>query len=229
MYFDIRTFLRQKLYAATHGAGDGPWLLTAAQLVLYPLVHLCFGLDELVHPEIAVTPVRSPLFIVSSPRSGSTLLLHLLAADPAIACHHLREMICPSPTLRTALPARVEAWADRVFQSRFAGLESIHPLRFSQPEEDEILFLILGEQRNHVVPVSVRRRARRSGGRPLLGMARAEAGSIRALLPSLRPAAPVGTAIDLLCRQESPFFGQDRRSSALVSRRALHLPRPLAA
>lgn len=144
MYFDVRTFLRQKLYAATHGAGDGPWLLTAAQVVLYPLVHLCFGLDELLHPEIAATPVRSPLFIVSSPRTGSTLLLHLLAADPENACYHLRELIFPSPTLRAVLPARFEAWADGVFQRRFAGLDGIHPLRFAQPEEDEILFLLLG-------------------------------------------------------------------------------------
>jgi omega-hydroxy-beta-dihydromenaquinone-9 sulfotransferase len=144
MYFDARTFLRQKFYAARHGAGDGPYLLTAVQLVLYPLVHLGFALDELLHPEIATTPVERPVFIVSSPRSGSTLLHEWLAADPQTVCFSTRELIFPSPTVRRLLPAHLLAAADTVFRRRFAALEAIHPLRFEQPEEDELLFLLLG-------------------------------------------------------------------------------------
>jgi len=144
MYFDFPTFVRQKVYAFTHGASDGPWLLTACQLLLYPLVHAGFALDERLHPEIAATPVRSPVFIVSSPRSGSTLLLELLASDPQTATHSTSELIFPSPTLRRILPPRVIAAADALFRRRFAPLELIHPMRFEQPEEDELLFLLLG-------------------------------------------------------------------------------------
>jgi len=144
IYFDARTFLRQKRYAVTHGAGDGPYLLTACQLVLYPLLHLGFAVDDSLYPQIAATRVERPVFIVSSPRSGSTLLFELLAADPLTACFSTRELIFPSPTVRRLLPARLLAAADTLFQRRFAPLAAIHPLRFEQPEEDELLFLLLG-------------------------------------------------------------------------------------
>jgi hypothetical protein len=144
MYFDLNAFVRQKLYALTHGATDGPWLLTACQLLLYPAVHAAFALDEILHPEIATTPVQSPVFIVSSPRSGSTFLFELLAADPGTAWHTTHELICPSPTLRALWPPRIVAAANGLFCRRFAALQSIHPLRFDQPEEDELLFLLLG-------------------------------------------------------------------------------------
>lgn len=98
MSFDYRTYWRQTLYAATHRAGDTPYLLTACQLLLYPPVHLGFALDEWLAPEMAITPVERPVFIVSSPRSGSALLFTLLAADPATACFSTRELLFRSPT-----------------------------------------------------------------------------------------------------------------------------------
>ena len=144
MYFDLRTFLRQKAFQATHGAGSAAWLLTAAQLTFYPLIHLGFAVDELLYPAIRNTAVRRPLFIVSCPRSGSTLLLHLLAADPANACHRTSELLFPSPALRRYVPQPFFTWADGVFRRRFASLDSIHPIRFDHAEEDEFLFLLLG-------------------------------------------------------------------------------------
>ncbi|MDX2169808.1 MAG: sulfotransferase [Deltaproteobacteria bacterium] len=142
--FDAATFLRQKRYALTHAPSGGAFLLLAAELTVPPLVHLGLALDAWLHPEIADTPVRRPLFVLSSPRSGSTALLNLLDADAANACYHTRELLMPSPTVRRLLPERLMARADAFFQRCFSGLEAIHPLRFEQAEEDELLFLLLG-------------------------------------------------------------------------------------
>jgi hypothetical protein len=144
MYFDLHTFCRQKLFQATHGAGSGAWLLTATQIIFYPLIHLCFAVDELLYPAIRDVTVRQPLFIVCCPRSGSSLLLNLLAADPTNACHRTHELLFPSPALRRCLPHRFLTWAEGVLRRRFASLEPIHPIRFDQAEEDEFLFLLLG-------------------------------------------------------------------------------------
>jgi len=142
--FDFDTFVRQKVFALSHAPTGGVFLLAAAQAVIYPLVHLGLGLDEWLHPGIRETPVRRPLFVVSSPRSGSTALLNLLDADPANACYHTCELIFPSLTLRRLLPEGLTARLDALFQRRFAALDAIHPLRFDQPEEDEMLFMLLG-------------------------------------------------------------------------------------
>lgn len=142
--FDVATYLRQKRYIFTHAPSGGALLLLAAELTVPPLVHAGLALDGWLHPDIARTPVRQPLFVVSSPRSGSTALLNLLDADAATACFHTRELLVPSPTLRRLLPVRLMARADAVFQRCFGALEAIHPLRFEQPEEDELLFLMLG-------------------------------------------------------------------------------------
>jgi hypothetical protein len=53
--------------------------------------------DRRIYPEIARQEIREPLFIVGLPRSGTTLLHTLLAADPAHRAPLTWEVMTPSP------------------------------------------------------------------------------------------------------------------------------------
>jgi len=94
---------------------------------------LCLEADRARHPEIAAEEVRRPLFIVGLPRTGSTLLHHLLAQDPGSRVAQAWEVMFPSPPPeaaryasdpRIAKAARQLAWFD-AFTPDF---KAIHPL-----------------------------------------------------------------------------------------------------
>src|SRR3989454_7375209 len=53
--------------------------------------------DRQLYPKIAQQEIREPLFIVGLPRSGTTLLHSLLAADPEHRCPLMWEVRSPSP------------------------------------------------------------------------------------------------------------------------------------
>lgn len=53
--------------------------------------------DRQLYPNIAEQEIREPLFIVGLPRSGTTLLHSLLAADPEHRCPLMWEVRSPSP------------------------------------------------------------------------------------------------------------------------------------
>ena len=89
--------------------------------------------DRKRNPDLAQTPIRSPLFIVGLPRTGSTLLHHLLAQDPASRVAQAWEVMCPSPPPereryetdpRIALAERQLRWLDRLVPD----FKKIHPL-----------------------------------------------------------------------------------------------------
>jgi hypothetical protein len=85
------------------------------------------------HPEIGVQEVPHPLFIVGLPRTGSTLLHHLLAQDPGSRVAQAWEVMFPSPPPeagsyetdpRIAKAARQLAWFDALTPE----FKAIHPL-----------------------------------------------------------------------------------------------------
>jgi len=89
--------------------------------------------DRRRHPEIAAEQIRRPLFIVGLPRTGSTLLHHLLAQDPASRVAQAWEVMTPSPPPeraryesdpRIARAARQLRWLDRLAPD----FKTIHPL-----------------------------------------------------------------------------------------------------
>jgi len=53
--------------------------------------------DRQLYPEIGHQEIRQPLFIVGLPRSGTTLLHNLLAADPEHRSPRMWEVMAPSP------------------------------------------------------------------------------------------------------------------------------------
>ena len=94
---------------------------------------LCLEADRARHPEIAAEEVRRPLFIVGLPRTGSTLLHHLLAQDPGSRVAQAWEVMFPSPppdTARYASDPRIAKAARQLawFDALTPDFKAIHPL-----------------------------------------------------------------------------------------------------
>jgi hypothetical protein len=96
--------------------------------------------DRQRHPGIAEQRVPRPLFIVGLPRTGSTLLHHLLAQDPASRVAQAWEVMMPSPPperqrydtdSRIARAHRQLRWLDRLAPD----FKTIHPLGAQLPLE----------------------------------------------------------------------------------------------
>jgi hypothetical protein len=84
-------------------------------------------------PQIGAEQVKQPLFIVGMPRTGSTLLHHLLAQDPASRVAQAWEVLAPSPPPAKATYAtdpRIANTAGRLgwFDALAPEFKAIHPL-----------------------------------------------------------------------------------------------------
>ena len=108
-------------------------------------------LDELLLPFHRRVAIRQPIFIISNPRSGTTLLHRLLCLDEdRFSYPLLYHTILPSASL--ILLIRGIGWLERplgrplhrLFNRLdgllFRGWAHIHPMGFNQSEEDEGLF-----------------------------------------------------------------------------------------
>jgi hypothetical protein len=89
--------------------------------------------DRRRHPAIAHEVIRRPLFILGLPRTGSTLLHHLLGQDPRSRVLEAWEVMCPSPPPewssyatdpRIGQAERQLRWLDRLAPD----FKAIHPL-----------------------------------------------------------------------------------------------------
>ncbi len=123
---------------------------TALLATLVPLqaIHwLCLALDEVLFPAYRRVRVRAPVFVLGTPRSGTTFLHRLLAHDPVFTTFALWEcVLAPSVLERRALGAlarldrRVGAPFGRAvarIERRVArAMDDLHPTALSAPEED---------------------------------------------------------------------------------------------
>ena len=119
-----------------------------ALLLLQTCHWLGFLLDEILFPRYKQVHIRQPLFIMGVPRSGTTFLHRFLAADRhTFTTVTLWELIlAPSVTQRKTILGL--AALDRFFgapvhrliclleQTAFGGLNAIHKISLSDPEED---------------------------------------------------------------------------------------------
>ena len=96
--------------------------------------------DRSLYPEIAAGRIASPLFVAGLPRTGSTLLHHLLAQDPNNRVLRAWEVLAPSPPPapssestdpRIAAARRQFRWFDRIAPE----FKTIHPLGAELPLE----------------------------------------------------------------------------------------------
>jgi omega-hydroxy-beta-dihydromenaquinone-9 sulfotransferase len=133
----------------------GLLILVPLLLILQACHWLGFLLDEVFFRKYRAVKIRTPVFILGLPRSGTTFLHRMLARDTGnYTTMQLWEMIlAPSITERKILMALAEfdrrlggfgrrllgAFDERVF----AGGSKIHKISLFQPEEDEMLLLPL--------------------------------------------------------------------------------------
>jgi len=98
---------------------------------------LMLARDRQIYPEIARQEIRQPLFIVGLPRSGTTLLHILLAADPANRAPLTWEVMSPSPPTSKDRRQRVRQAARNLATLRWLAptFESVHPTGAELPQE----------------------------------------------------------------------------------------------
>lgn len=120
-------------------------------IVMWILYILFRSLDEVIFFGYRKTQLIQPLFIISSPRSGTTLLQNLLSInDEKFNSIKLYHVIIPSITFYKLVSgvAYIDNFVGRPFEKFlewsgniiFRGWESVHPMGFNKNEEDEGLW-----------------------------------------------------------------------------------------
>jgi hypothetical protein len=87
-------------------------------------------------PEMAATPISSPVFITGLPRSGTTFLHRLMLIDPVNRAPAVWETISPSPAVgtRDQRIARVSRQL-KAFEWLAPEFRALHPLEATSPQE----------------------------------------------------------------------------------------------
>ena len=135
--------IRRGLYAV--GFGFTASLLAGA-------VSVARWLDALVYPDFKRVPVPAPLFVVATPRSGTTYLHYLLSLDEErFATCKLYQTLAPSILLERAIdglarldgaPRRLlDRLVDAIDSRMFTDWDGIHRVSLRTAEEDENLFV----------------------------------------------------------------------------------------
>ena len=122
-------------------------LLALPLFVALQLLHwLGFLLDEILFRGYRRIDVREPLFVLGPPRSGTTHLHQVLAADPGMTTFRTwecvfalsitgRKLVLALARLDQVIGgpiARLAAWLGR----RATPMDDIHPISLAEPEED---------------------------------------------------------------------------------------------
>jgi hypothetical protein len=127
-------------------------LATLTYLIFRLIVRVAQGLDDLFFRGYRAQPVRSPVFVIAFPRSGTTFLHHLMCLDEEkFTYHRTYQTLLPAVSLYkfvgafTALDRRMTAilpklvrWFNR---DLFSGWRGIHSIGLQRAEEDEGVFL----------------------------------------------------------------------------------------
>jgi hypothetical protein len=128
-------------------------LLAPVFLILLIVNRIFLLLDYLFAPQFLKKPIDSPVFIVGSPRSGTTFLFHSLAAkNDDFTCFKLWEIVFAPSILQKKLVLIIRKF-DRIIDSPLKRsmlfmeklllnkLKTIHPIGLNLPEEDEAILL----------------------------------------------------------------------------------------
>jgi hypothetical protein len=128
------------------------WLFLPVFSFLFLIVWAGQLVDSLFFPGYRTQPVSSPLFIIATPRSGTTLLHRALCLDknqfsyfrtyqtllPSVSLYKFTQSISRLDQRLSNPVARTMHWvSDRLFK----GWKHIHPTGLMQAEEDEGLFI----------------------------------------------------------------------------------------
>ncbi|MEI9937191.1 MAG: sulfotransferase [Pseudomonadota bacterium] len=123
-----------------------------AHALMCSSVSIARWFDRLLYPAFELTPVTPPLFVIATPRSGTTFLHHLLALDDErFVSFKLYQMLAPSVLLNRALRGLRDLDArgglglsrllDAIDRQLFTAWDGIHRVGLRADEEDENLFV----------------------------------------------------------------------------------------
>lgn len=132
-------------------------LITLGFILVMVLITVCTVtfrlLDEVFYPGYRKTAVKSPVFIVSNPRSGTTYMHRLLCLDEERFTYFLLyHTFLPSvifyrfilflKRIDRKMNWPLKRFFNRVEDRVFEGWKDIHPMGFERSEEDEGLFVL---------------------------------------------------------------------------------------
>src|SRR6188768_802471 len=123
-----------------------------AHALLYSGVSIARWLDPIFYPAFEHTTVTAPVFVIATPRSGTTFLHHLLALDDErFVSFKLYQTLVPSVLIERAVERirRVNTEArlglgrllDAIDRRLFTAWNGIHRVGLRADEEDENLFV----------------------------------------------------------------------------------------
>ena len=157
MFFNWRLFFRAlRLFFIAQPFTVRRWayglFFTLLFLLFLAFVALGRLVDRLLFPGFRRQPVRSPVFIIAPPRSGTTLTQKLLSLDderfvhlkmyqtifPAVCFQRFFDLVAAIDRGLGRPAERVLGWCERRW---FGGWDDLHKMRLNQPEEDDALFL----------------------------------------------------------------------------------------
>jgi hypothetical protein len=126
-------------------------VVTVAFVILAVVVTIGNLLDEVFFPGYHHCTIAQPIYIVATPRSGTTFLHRLMCLDERFTWLKLYHTLLPSATLITAVQAlaaldqRIGGPLHRFSQwisgRMFAGWKGIHETGLDRAEEDEMVWL----------------------------------------------------------------------------------------
>jgi omega-hydroxy-beta-dihydromenaquinone-9 sulfotransferase len=157
VYFNLKLFfkaLRLSLFASPFRFRRAAYVLGFTGLfgVMWVIVAVGRMMDHLLFPGFRKQPVKSPVFIIAPPRSGTTFLQKLMALDEERFVHaKLYQTIFPCISYQRLilLLARLDGWCGSPLRKGmefcerrfFGGWDDKHKMRFDQPEEDDGFFV----------------------------------------------------------------------------------------
>lgn len=157
MYLNLDLFLRAErlsFFKSPFSARRWAFLVffTTLYLVMWCVVACGRALDHIFFPGFKRQPMRSPVFIVAPPRSGTTLTQKLLCLDEERFVHNkMYQTVFPAVVWQRTIDAvvwldrhtgrcleRLLGWAEKKW---FGGWDEMHKMRLNQPEEDDGFFV----------------------------------------------------------------------------------------
>ncbi len=143
---DVAEPLRVMIDSFKRDANLTPAGTAAQQMNLMRLLGNRLRMQKILsaHPEIRKQEIRGPIVIVGLPRSGTTKLQRMMAADPALQKIPFWRMLTPipmddavpgQPDPRIALAEAVTAYT----RDNFPNFAAAHPMGATEPEEEDFL------------------------------------------------------------------------------------------
>lgn len=146
---EFRSALEQLCAAASDDAAS-----LARQIAAQLQKRLRLYADRAAYPEIAAQKIVAPLFVVGFPRSGTTILHALLAADPRARSPLAWELAAPSPPPRaeTALTDPRIAVSQAAIEQLPAQFRAMHAMGATLPDEDNSIMQMAFRSLNFAAP-----------------------------------------------------------------------------